>query len=413
MTGSGRRDRKKGLRASVAMGLLLANSQVAWSANDGFTLRGSFGAEARIFTLRPSYAGQDGQRGQLSVVANGKLSWQSEARDVTVDVAPFVRVDAVDDRRTHADLREASITYSAGAIDVRAGVSKVYWGVTESRKLVDIVNQSDLVEEPKGDEKLGQPMVMLRGRVGDFEASGYILPVFRDRTFPGIAGRLRPSIVIDTDRTEFESGAGRQRVDVALRLKGRIDVIDAGVSYFSGNSREPRLVFNGANLVPVYDTIDQAGLDVQATLGSTLLKLEGIARDGHRGEGATSFVAIVAGVEHTINQFAGTGWDLGLIAEYNWDGRPASAPVTIYDRDMFAGVRLAFNDSGDSTALGGVLYDVEKGSAYATIESSTRIGESMRLEVEGTFVLHADDLDAALIQVQNDSFVTVRFLQFI
>jgi hypothetical protein len=80
---------------------------------------------------------------------------------------------------------------------------------------------------------------------------------------------------------------------------------------------------------------------------------------------------------------------------------------------VFAGVRLAFNDSGDSTALGGVLYDVEKGSAYATIESSTRIGESMRLEVEGTFVLHADDLDAALIQVQNDSFVSVRFLQFI
>ena len=49
-----------------------------------------------------------------------------------------------------------------------------------------------------------------------------------------------------------------------------------------------------------HDTIDQAGLDVQATLGSTLLKFEGIARDGHRGEGAKSFGAIVAGVEHII-----------------------------------------------------------------------------------------------------------------
>jgi hypothetical protein len=393
--------------------LLVANAQAAWSSSDGFTLRGSVGAEVRVFALRPSYAGQDGQRGQLSAVASGKISWQSAARDVTVDVAPFIRVDAVDDRRTHADLREASITYSAGAIDIRAGIGKVYWGVTESRKLVDIVNQSDLVEEPKGDEKLGQPMVMLRGRVGDFEASGFILPVFRDRTFPGVTGRLRPSIVIDTDIPEFESGHGRQRIDTAFRLKGRLDVVDAGVSYFSGTSREPRLVYNGANLVPVYDTIDQAGLDVQATLGSTLLKFEGIVRDGHRGAGAKSFAAIVVGVEHTINQFAGTGWDLGLIAEYNWDGRPLSAPVTIYDRDLFAGARIAFNDTGDSTALGGILYDVEKGSAYATIESSTRVGESMRLEVEGTFVLHADDLDAALLQVQNDSFVTVRFLQFI
>ena len=138
-----------------------------------------------------------------------------------------------------------------------------------------------------------------------------------------------------------------------------------------------------------------------------------IARDGHRGLDQKSFTAIVTGFEHTFNQFAGTPWDLGVIVEYNWDNRPASAPLTIFDRDVFSGVRIAFNDPADSSTLAGFLYDVEKGSAYATIEGSTRIGDSMRIEIEGVFILHADGLDTALNQIQKDSHVSIRILQFI
>ena len=37
----------------------------------------------------------------------------------------------------------------------------MFWGVTESQHLVDVVNQTDLVENPDGEEKLGQLMVNL------------------------------------------------------------------------------------------------------------------------------------------------------------------------------------------------------------------------------------------------------------
>lgn len=375
-------------------------------------MRGSLGVEVRAFTMRPAYALQDGDPVQGSIVADAKVSWASANNDVVIDVAPFLRLDGTDDERTHGDLREAAINVYSDHLDLRLGVSKVYWGVTESRKLVDIVNQTDLVEEPEGDEKLGQPMIMLRGHMEDFEASAFVLPAFRPRTFPGPEGRLRPGIPIDEDRALYESGERTGRVDVAGRLKGRIDDLDVGISYFSGTSREPRFAFDGTVLVPVYDVIDQAGLDVQATLDATLLKLEAITRDGHRGSGARRFSAVVLGLEHTFSQFAGTNWDVGAVLEFNWDDRPDSAPPTIYDKDFFVGARFAFNDDGDSSALLGALIDAEKGSVYATIEASTRLYESLRLEIEGAFVLRADDADWVLRQYRRDSFISLRLMQY-
>ena len=381
--------------------------------DDGLTIRGTVGVELRTFTMRPAYGMQDSDLVQGSVFASAKASWTSPNKDVVVDVSPFLRVDDTDDERTHGDLREASVTVYSDNLDVRLGISKVYWGVTESRKLVDIVNQSDLIEEPEGNEKLGQPMVMLRGHMAEFEATALVLPAFRPRTFSGPEGRLRPAIAIDEDRALYESDERTGRVDVAFRLKGRIDDIDAGVSYFSGTSREPRFEFDGTALVPVYDVIDQAGLDVQATLDSTLLKLEAITRDGHRGANARRFSAVVLGVEHTLSQVAGTNWDLGLILEFDWDDRPSSAPPTIYDKDFFLGARFAFNDDGDSSALLGALVDAEKGSVYAKLEASTRLFESYRLEFEGQFVLRADDLDSVLRQYRNDSFFSIRLMHFL
>jgi hypothetical protein len=383
-------------------------------ADDGtLTIRGSIGVEVRAFPMRPAYPMQDGDSFQGSVTASAKVSWASAANDVVIDVAPFLRLDDTDDKRTHWDLREAAINIYSDNLDVRLGVSKVYWGVTESRKLVDIVNQTDLIEEPEGDEKLGQPMLMLRGHVDGFEASVLVLPAFRPRTFPGVEGRLRPALAVDEDLARYESGERTERVDFAGRLKGRVDDFDIGVSYFNGTSREPRYELAGAALAPVYDTIDQVGLDIQATLDSTLLKLEAISRDGHRGAGARQFTAVVIGVEHTLSQVAGTSWDVGLIGEFNWDDRPASAPPTIFDRDFFVGARFAFNDDGDSSALLGALIDVEKGSIYATIEASTRLLESLRLEIEAGFVLDTGDGDFVLRQYKNDSFISVRLMHYL
>lgn len=411
MRGSG--GKYKLLPVLAAAAGAFANAAPAQAADDDLTLRGSIGIEARAFTMRPSYAAQDATTVQASVIATAKASWTSSDKSIVIDVAPFLRLDETDPERTHADLREAAVNFYGRNAELRLGVSKVYWGVTESRHLVDIVNQTDLVEDPDGEDKLGQPMVMLRGHRDDVEATVLVLPVFRPRRFPGPSGRLRPALPIDNMRETYESPARASHVDIAARLKARIDDFDVGVSYFNGTSREPRYELAGATLVPAYDVIDQFGVDIQATLDATLLKLEAITRDGHQGVGARRFSAVVAGVEHTLAQVAATEWDVGLVLEFAWDDRPSSAPPTIFDKDVFVGGRFAFNDEGDSSALLGAMFDVDKDSIYATLEASSRIGEALRLELEGALVLRAGDLDAVLRQFRNDSFVTVRLLYFL
>ena len=88
-----------------------------------------------------------------------------DAAGRSLTFAPFFRYDNTDSRRTHADLREAYLLLfgeiGEGEWELRVGVDQVFWGVTESQHLVDIVNQVDFVEHPAGEAKLGQPMVQL------------------------------------------------------------------------------------------------------------------------------------------------------------------------------------------------------------------------------------------------------------
>lgn len=57
-----------------------------------------------------------------------------------------MRWDLEDSERTHVDLRELYWRRSFASADLYIGLRKLFWGVTESVHLVDVVNQTDLVE---------------------------------------------------------------------------------------------------------------------------------------------------------------------------------------------------------------------------------------------------------------------------
>ena len=104
---------------------------------------------------------------------------------------------------------------------VLAGMNRVFWGATESRHLVDIVNQSDLRESFIGDVKLGQLMVVgsLQQPWGQLEL--YALPMFRERAFP--PRRDRPRLALPLADAEILDGSparlGRARVRLARRRR--------------------------------------------------------------------------------------------------------------------------------------------------------------------------------------------------
>ena len=235
------------------------------------------------FPKLPFMPARAGMRAGLSARQGFNLE---DAGGRSLTLAPFLRYDSTDPRRTHADLREAYLLlfgeFGEGEWELRAGVARVFWGVAESQHLVDIVNQVDLVEHPGGKAKLGQPMVHLTWSAswGALELFG--LPFHRARTFPGRSGRLRLPLLVDEEFVEYESGAGERNLDLAARYSHSFRSLDFGMSCFQGTSREPSLEIDPGReaLVQSYAQIRQFGIDAQLTAGSWLFKLEGIHRAG-------------------------------------------------------------------------------------------------------------------------------------
>jgi hypothetical protein len=356
--------------------LLVILLAVATSPTHGgeVDISGSVEMQARTFWHDPQWVGQDDQALQGSIASTTEIRWYNEAGNQRASFIPFLRWDATDEERSLADLREAYWAFEGDDYEVLVGANTVFWGVTESVHLVDIINQTDFAGDIDGEDKLGQPMVSLMLQRDWGEITAFVMPYFRERTFTGVDGRFRPPLPVDTDNAVYESSDEENNIDLALRYSHYFGDIDIGLNVFSGTSREPRFVpaADGQSLLPVYDQIDQFGVDLQYTTDAWLWKLEAIARDGY----SHSFAAAVGGFEYTMYQVKESSADVGLIFEYQYDGRNEFEPVTIADNDVFVGTRLALNDIQDTAVLAGFSYDTDTGETFVNIEAERRFGDN-------------------------------------
>jgi hypothetical protein len=400
---------RTGLFAAAAALAAASLPDVGWAQRAELT--GEAALEVRAFPQAPLGPGQAQARLSPSarLVPEFLYEWNDGAWRFTVK--PYIRFDAHDSRRTHVDLRELGVLYLGERLIVFAGFGKVYWGVTEVRHLVDIVNQTDAVEDIDGEDKLGQPMlsVTLEGAWGALDL--IYLPRFRERSFP--AGDARLSGVLPVgDVASYGSSAGAWHQDFALRWSRPIGALDLGASFFRGTSREPRFLLRQGEdglpfLQPHYDVIDQLGIDAQWTGDATLFKLEAMTRGGH-GE---RFGAATGGIEHTLYQVFGGGTDLGLLAEFMLDGRGPTAPPTVFDHDVFLGFRWAANDVHDTAILGGPVIDYRTGEVLALLEMERRLGDSWRFELEARFFANTAP-GGVPHGLRRDGFVTLRLSRF-
>jgi len=368
-------------------------------------LSGYLAVEGRHFFEQPLDPRQAHDSLSLAVEPQYHVKWDDGNQGFTFK--PFARWDQRDSERTHFDIRELEWVLARQEWELRLGVRKLFWGVTESVHLVDIINQTDLVENPDGEEKLGQPMVNL-ALIRDWGTLDlFVMPWFRERTFPGVHGRLRTRLPVDTDQARYEEGAGRHELDWALRWSHYIGNLDIGLSHFSGTSRDPvfELGLNAVSqpvLVPVYHHIDQTGLDGQYVHGDTLWKLEVIRRVGH-GE---DFIASAGGFEHTLYGVFDSAADLGLLAEYLY-GNQDDSSVIAFENDLFLGLRLALNDAQSTEVLFGIIKDLDDSALIYNLEASRRLGDSWRLSVEGRFFSHIQPEDPQY-DVRNDDYLQVE-----
>ena len=339
------------------------------------------GAQARTF-FREGLDGQSTFHPSVSIKADYYRAWDNERQSLTF--SPFYRYDAEDDERTHFDIREGFWSLVGNDWDLHLGVKQIFWGVTEFNHLVDIINQTDLVENIDGEDKLGQPMAHL-SLVRDWGILDFhLLTGFRERTFPGPDGRPRFYIPIDNDDATYESSAGDGRIDGAIRWSQHVGAFEFGLSHFNGTSRaplyEPVLEDDGERLLrPFYPVINQTGLDAQAIYGDWAIKLESIYRTNFPDD----YYAFNAGFERTLVGALGTRADLGLVVEYLYDDRGEGAFDTFFENDIALATRWVLNDFGDTQALIGLIWDHDSHETIFTLEASRRLGETWLLLLEG------------------------------
>ena len=399
------------IAAVVGVALLTTSSVYA------VDLAGFAAVDLRGFTESVAFPTQNDRPVNPSVWIQPELrrEWSNGIHRVTV--IPFGRYDSLDSHRSHWDLREANWLYKGEGWNIQAGVGKVFWGVTESRHLIDIVNQTDEVESLRGEDKLGQPMVNVNVATRYGNLNLLYLPYFRERTYPSAKGRLRFELPVDTNLAEIQ-GANKWHPDWAVRWSHTFGAWDIGIAYFSGISREPRLVPNSfvqpTALIPVYELINQVSLDVQGAVGKWLFKLEAMTRDvpGKR------FAAAVAGFEYTESSLWGSGADLGLLLEYQYDGREKLSRTSLTNtlptpnnNDIFAGMRIALNDEQNSQVLFGVTVDIDTRATVASFKGSRRLGENWKIEMESLAFFHIPQSDI-LIGPSRDDYVQARLIRY-
>jgi hypothetical protein len=390
--------------------LLLLTCFPLWvSPVSAHEFNGHVSAEARLFFNEPLYQEQDRNNGSIGFAPEYYHEWESGSSFIFV---PFLRLDSSDPERTHFDIRELNFLLLNDSWELRIGVGKVFWGVTEFVHLVDIINQTDLVEDIRGEDKLGQPMAHLSvpSNWGVFDF--FILPFFRERTFPGPEGRLRTAIVVDTDNPLYESSAEENHVDFALRYTRVFDFADLGIYYFKGTGRDPLFIpsVNAGSqpvLLPFYQLIDQVGLDLQLVIGNWLWKLETFYQDND----TENFYAATGGFEYTFFRIGGSIMDLGLITEFAYEDRAGEA-ATSFENDLLFGLRLAVNDAASSELLLGLSYDLDKNGNVLQLEANRRLNDNIKIFLEGWSFFNTEPEDYYLYSIRDDDFMRLRIFYY-
>ncbi len=388
---------------AVLLLLLSGGSAIAgdWS--------GDVGGQARVFAHPPLSASQERHDFSLHVEPDYYHDWDNGRQ--RFELSLFARLDSADTERTHADIRELYWRRSFAAAELSLGLRKVFWGVTESVHLVDIINQSDLLENLDTEDKLGQPMLAL-SLISNWGTVDFMLmPYFRERQFQGSGGRLRAPLPVLSDHPTYESDQAQKHLDIAVRWSQFIGDWDIGLAHFSGTAREPRMIAaispNGElALRPHYELIDQTSADVQATLGAWLWKLEAI----YRRDNLDHFISTAAGFEYTFYGLAGGATDLGIVAEYIYDQRGNNA-TSGFENDVALGARLALNDTQSSELLALLGHDLDDRSRFISVEANRRLGQAWRLSLEARWFTRIAPANT-LFFVREDDYVELALSRF-
>ncbi len=147
--------------------------------------------------------------------------------------------------------------------------------------------------------------------------------------------------------------------------------------------------------------MEQVSADIQKVSGDWLWKLEARYRDSR-----DNHTALVGGFEYTFVGVFDSFWDVGALAEYQYDSRGEESQSSAQN-DLFVGTRLALNDAEGTEILLGISQDLDYNSVRSgRIEASARIDNNWKWRANAWW-FNSDEPDDFLYFIRKDDFVEV------
>ncbi len=328
-----------------------------------------------------------------------------DERDAKITISAIARYDEKDSERRYIDFQKLKYEQYFENYTFKIGNEIIFWGVNESFNIIDIINQSNLAEDMTGTKKLGQPLLSLAYDNNYGTIDLYLMPYFIERKFPSKNGRPRLALEVDQNSITYESSSKEQKLDFALRYSMVYDDYDIGIAHFHGNNRAPQLNINPSTLKfnPHYTTLSQTSLDIQATKGAWLYKLEALsAKDGNERH-----LGVAGGFEYTFYGIRDSQSDLGLVIEYSFDDRN-SYP---FNNDSVAALRWTKNDINSTSLLAGMFIDMRGNSNRFIAEYEQRINNNVKLFIDATFNGSIDSQDFTYA-FEEDSVFSIKLARY-
>ena len=287
------------------------------------------------------------------------------------------------------DLKDGFITTTWGEVDLLVGATTEFWGKNEAANLVDIINTKDYTMGLQSGEKQGMPMVRLGQAIGPGYLDLYVMPIFIENRYAGAQSRMRPNLPYRPGVSRYQAGTDRDDGATAIRYSGYSGDIDYGISAFKGITRDPGVIIDGGNLLPLYHEITQYGVICNGPPARRFINLMIQRYDQLNQSGiAEDYTAGIAGFEHTLYGVMDSNGDLALFAEYARDSRGDDAARGLQN-DLFLGGILSMNDVDDTQYRVIIGYDLDEASRSITAEYSRRLTTGVTLEAS---VYHPDQM---------------------
>ena len=341
------------------------------------------------------------------------------------------RAAMLEDDRSILVINDAWAGWQNRRIHIRLGAETFNWSTAEAFHPTDTMNSRNLDSALENPEKMGEPAVTVRIRIGEGGLTAHYMPLRIAPVLPGRRSRLnftQGQMLTATRWADRNGSISRSNTahQFALRMDQTVGQADLTAHFVSHNDRTiPSLLVNQANgeVGLLFPVVHRMGGSMVIAIEDWLVKLEGEFRQYDEFILENSFVlaqpttpdhiAIAGGFDYGWAYDAGSEGTLLVEAQVLHAQHLRTADMGLigpFQRDLLIGYRHANNDEDGTEFLCATLLDLERpGEFIGTLTASKRLHNDWKIEGKYQFV-RAPQSDSLL---SNQDGMHAGYLDFI